>query len=347
MTERIFPDFYGNSSVCHALRNMIRQERIPQTLLLAGPEGVGKATLARRFAAALLGDAEKIEQDDLSLDGNVERLAEREKLPSEKRADDPLVFASHADFLTFPPDGPLRQITIQQIRLLKERARFSPLKGRRRVFLVDHIDRANEQAANSLLKILEEPPAHLVVVMTAENFAGLLPTIRSRSLIFHMTGLSDGEMKEFAESRGWSVTERRVMLAAGSPGLAVTLDPELWDTRRKRMVTLLEVASGQARFSAWVKHSESISASKTEKLEHYLRMLYMLLEDVLLVREGIAPRRNPDLAAPLSRIAGGITLEWMRKATEKVDELVEFARRNVQKGVALDAFAVEMRKAAG
>jgi DNA polymerase-3 subunit delta' len=347
MTERIFPDFYGNANVARALRNMIRQDRIPQTLLLAGPEGVGKATLARRFAADLLGEAEKIEEDDLSLEANVERMAEREKLPSEKRADDPLLFSAHPDFLTFPPDGPLRQITIQQMRLLKERAQFGPLKGRRRVFLIDHIDRANEQAANSLLKILEEPPAHLVLVMTAENFADLLPTIRSRSLIFHMTTLSDEEMAEFAKARGWSVTERRVMLAAGSPGLAVTLDLELWDTRRKRMVTLLEVASGQEHFSAWVKHSESISASKTEKLEFYLKTLYMLLEDVLLLREGIAPKRNPDLQAQLSRIAGGTTLEWIRKAAEKVDELVEFARRNVQKGVALDAFAVELRKAAG
>src|SRR6476646_11804202 len=111
---------------------MIRRERIPQTLLLSGPEGVGEATLARRFAAELLHyDVAKIDQDDLSLESNATLIADREKWAADKRNEDPLVFSSHPDFLTFPPDGPLRQIGIPQMRLLKERAQFKPLKGTR------------------------------------------------------------------------------------------------------------------------------------------------------------------------------------------------------------------------
>ena len=72
--------------------------------------------------------------------------------PADKRNDDPLFFGTHPDFLTFPPDGPMRQISIPQMRLLKERAQFKPLHGERRVFLIDQADRANEQAANSLLE---------------------------------------------------------------------------------------------------------------------------------------------------------------------------------------------------
>jgi DNA polymerase-3 subunit delta' len=338
-----FEKFFGNSPTQTALLNMVRQDRVPQTLLLAGPQGVGKATLVRRFAAELLGESAKIERDDLSLADNVELLAEREKLPSDKRADDPLLFSTHPDFVTFPPDGPLRQISIQQMRLLKERSSFGPLKGQYRVFLIDHIDRANEQAANSLLKILEEPPRHLVMVMTAENFYDLLPTIRSRSLIFHLNPLSTDEMAAFARDRGWDPGERRVTLAAGCPGVAVTQDLEVWDVRRQRMLALLEVASGRAKFSAWVKHSETIAASKTEKIEYYLQVLYGLLGDLLLMRTGIAPRRNPDLASQLAPIAEKVTLPWIEKATARVDELVEFGRRNIQKGIALDAFAAEMR----
>ncbi|HTF61408.1 MAG TPA: AAA family ATPase, partial [Edaphobacter sp.] len=161
---------------------MMERERIPQTILLSGPEGVGKATLARRFASAVLGGERKVEHDDLSLPANIAIIADREKWASDKRVDDPLLFASHPDFLTFPPDGPLRQISIQQMRLLKERAQFKPLNGKRRVFLIDRIDRANEQAANSLLKTLEEPPDHLIIFMTAENAYDLLPTIRSRAV---------------------------------------------------------------------------------------------------------------------------------------------------------------------
>src|SRR5207247_8399908 len=132
--------------------------------------------------------------------------------------------ASHPDFVTFAPDGPLRQISIEQMRLLKERAPFKPLRGNRRVFLIDHIDRANEQAANSLLKTLEEPPAHLLLIMTAENAYDLLPTIRSRAVPFHFAPLAAAEMREFVEARGLDQPERRMALAGGSPGVAVSLD---------------------------------------------------------------------------------------------------------------------------
>ncbi len=79
-----FPNFYGNAATAQTLAQMIEQNRIAQTILLSGPEGVGKATLARRFAAALLGDSAKIEQDDLSLPANLEIIEQREKWPSEK-----------------------------------------------------------------------------------------------------------------------------------------------------------------------------------------------------------------------------------------------------------------------
>ena len=85
-----FPNFHGNAGVVQTLKQMIAGERIPQTILLSGPEGVGKATLARRFAATLLHDRTKIEQDDLSLPHNLENLAERDKWAADKRADDPL-----------------------------------------------------------------------------------------------------------------------------------------------------------------------------------------------------------------------------------------------------------------
>ena len=203
---------------------------------------MGKATLARRFAAALLGGPGKIEQDDLSLEANLAIVADREKWTAEKRNEDPLLFSTHPDFVTFAPDGPLRQITIQQMRLLKELAQYKPLRGNRRVFLVDHLDRANETAANSLLKTLEEPPEHLIIVLTAENAYDLLPTIRSRAVTLTLAPLSSGDLTEFLKLRGADYPERRAALAAGSPGLAVSLDLEAYEQRRTAMLTLLEVA---------------------------------------------------------------------------------------------------------
>jgi DNA polymerase III subunit delta' len=335
-------DFYGNADVVETLEQMIRGERITQTLLLSGPEGVGKATLARRFAAALLSDAHKIEQDDLSLESNANLITEREKLTSEKRNDDPLVFSSHPDFLTFPPDGPLRQLTIQQMRLLKERAQLKPLKGSWRVFLIDSIDRANEQAANSLLKTLEEPPPHLILIMTARNPYDLLTTIRSRSVPFRLARLDAEAMRRFIAMRGLDNPERREKLADGAPGLAVSIDLETYDRRRTAMLALLKAASGADSFGAWMKHSESIAARRTEKLDSYLEVLYMLLSDVLRLTEGFPAGRNADINTDLKAVAARVSFDWLRRAVEKVDELVDLVRRNIQKSIALDAWAVDM-----
>ena len=346
LARATFETFFGNAAAAQALFELTRQERIPQTLLLAGPEGVGKATLARRFGAALLGGAEKIEQDDLSLEANAAVIAEREKWPADKRNEDPLLFATHPDFVTFAPDGPLRQITIEQMRLLKERARFQPLKGTRRVFLIDHIDRANEQAANSLLKTLEEPPEHLILVLTAENPFDLLPTIRSRAVPFQLSRLTDEQMQAFAAAHGLEDLERRIALAAGSPGFASSLDLEAYDERRAAMLTLLKVAARRAPFGEWAKHAEAIAPRKQEKLELFLGVLYLLVEDVVALAYGSGEIRNRDIRAELDALAKAVSFDWVRATVTKTDELSELVRRNIQKTIALDALAVELQKLA-
>src|SRR5215471_982911 len=313
----MFENFWGNPQVTQALEQMLAQDRLSQTLLFSGPEGVGKATLARRLGQRLLGRPELIEHDDLSLPNNVELVATREKLPADKRNDDPLLFASHPDFVTFAPDGPLRVISIQQTRLLKERAQFLPNKGNRRVFLIDHVDRANDQAANSLLKTLEEPPDHLVLIMTAENAYDLLPTIRSRAVPFHFAPLGRDEMKEFARSRGLEQAERRIQLAGGSPGLAVSIDLETYDKRRAAMLTLVKVAAGAAPFGAWVPVGESIGRTKSEKLELHLKVLYELLRDLLVLRESGGEIRNQDIRGELEALAAKVEFAWIRKAVSQ------------------------------
>lgn len=341
----MFENFYGNATAAAVLESMIEGSRIPQTILLSGPEGIGKATLARRFAARLLGHADLIEKDDLSLPANAEILAEREKMPADKRADDPLLFQSHSDFVTFCPEGPLRQISIQQMRGLKDRAQFAPLKGRHRVFLIDQIDRANEQAANSLLKILEEPPPYLIVLCTASNPYDLLPTIRSRSVPLYLTRLSAEEMEAFVKLRGLDQPKRRIALAAGSPGAAAAIDLAAYDKRRAAMLALIGAAAGVLPWADWASHSEKLNAARSEKLENYLRVLYLLLEDLLWIRYSPgAPLRNFDIQRELEDLSRVIEFEWIRKAVRKTDELLDLLRRNIQRGIALDAWVVELRR---
>ena len=339
----MFEGFYGNGQVVATLRQMVERDRIPQTLIFAGQSGLGKATLARRFAQQMLDHPEKIEHDDLSLEENAALIQEREKMPAEKRNDDPLVFSSHPDFLTFPPDGPLRQISIPQMRLLKERAQFKPLHGKRRVFLIDHLDRANEQAANSLLKTLEEPPEHLILIATVENVYDLLPTIRSRAVILTFSPLSNEDMQQFAREHRLQDADKRIALSGGSPGVALTLDIAAYEKRRAAMHALLKTASGASGFATWMPYSEAIGRSKDEKLEIQLNMLYGLLRDLMILQESGGDIRNSDMRGELTVLANRVSSKWIIRAVKKVDEIAELLRRNIQTTIALDDLIVDLR----
>ncbi len=358
----MFERFWGNASTAATIERMITSHRIPQTMLLSGPEGVGKATLVRRFAARLLGEAvtqgssrmtapgghhglsldEKIEQDDLSREENHAIIVDREKWTGEKRGDDPLFFSTYPDFVTFCPEGPLRQISIPQMRLVRDRAQLLPSRGRWRVFLIDQFDRASHQVADSLLKTLEEPPPHLILFMTAENPFDLPPTIRSRSVQFHLSPISDEEMLSFAKSRGLKDADKRLALSGGCPGLAVSMDLQLYEKRRTALLALLDAAAGGS-FAQWVQRSEGLIASKSEKLDLYFKILYGLLEDLLLLMHGKTSVRNQDIAGDLARLASRVNFAWIREAIAFTDELIGLQRRNVQKGPSLDQGVIRLR----
>ena len=150
-------------------------------------------------------------------------------------------------------------------------------------------------------------------------------------------------MRAFVSERGLPDAERRIALAAGSPGLAVSMDLDAYDERRTAMLKLLQVAAGRAAFAEWTKHAESIAARKQEKLDFFVNVLYVLLEDVLLLAQGSGEVRNDDIRRDLELIASHSSFDWIRAAVRKTDELAEFARRNIQKSIALDAMVIELR----
>jgi DNA polymerase-3 subunit delta' len=353
----LFSNFIGNAEIVQSLRQMIAENRLPQTLLFTGPRGVGKATLARLLAAAMncltspgepcgqCSNCKRLLAADLSLDEFQKMLAEREKLTSAQRGDSPLIVSTHPDFLIFPPDGPMQIITIEQARQLRAAARFGPSEGKRRIFLIDHADRANDEAANSLLKTLEEPAPALTLILTAENPYELLPTIRSRSIPFYFAPLSPAEMDRFFQSRPEISGPQRPRLrgwAQGSPGRALSLNVDDYLQRRDAMLALLKTSLGLGSFAELIAFTEARRAQ--EKLELQAESLTTLLEDLLHLRFGSQePLVNDDIRPELDKIARAIPFDWFEKACTRLIELEEWRRRNIQKQLALEALALELR----
>jgi DNA polymerase-3 subunit delta' len=109
------------------------------------------------------------------------------------------------------------------------------------------------------------------------------------------------------------------------------------------MLALLKVAAGAAPFGTWAPVSEAIGRSKSEKLELYLRVLYELLRDLLLLHSGGGEIRNQDIRRELEPLAARVEFAWLRKAVSQVDAILELVRRNIQKTIALDALIIELR----
>ena len=228
---------------------------------------------------------------------------------------------------------------------MKERAQFNPLSGEYRVFLVDGIDRAGEHAANSLLKTLEEPPSHLVLILTAQNPYDLLPTIRSRAAPFHLSPLDDDEMRAFAGKRDLanpSAVSRWPQVARASPS-RLTWKPTT------------DAAQQCSSFSKWAparRRSPSGRATQNRSLRRkpknsntiWKRSIFCWRMFWICSTKG-SRLRNPDLRAELQSLAERVSFEWIRAAVRRTDELVELLRRNIQKGIALDALALELRAA--
>ena len=353
------PPLIGHERITASLWRMVKEDRLPQTLLFAGPEGVGKATLARHLAAGInceirpgppCGDCsscERILAADLSSATHSRLIQERRKLPAAKRSESPLVVSTHPDVLIFPPDGPMRIIGIDQARMLRNAARLTPSEGRRRIFVLDHAERANAEAANALLKTLEEPGPGLTIVLTTENPYLLPATIRSRSIPFYFASLSPTEMETFLRSRNdveGAIREQVGTWSKGSPGVALSLDVEQFVRRRNAMLSLVRAALAKGEFARFTAEVEAVARRQSEGIDQLAAMLVSLLRDMLRlnlnIKEGLT---HLDISADLAKLASQVSFEWTERALCALDELQQLQQSNIQKQIALEAYALSLR----
>lgn len=351
-----FSSFTGNAPAIVSLRRMLAAGRLPPSLILAGPSGVGKHTLASMIARALNCLDADASGDFCGLCANCQRiapseypegdaefakmLAARPKLRADDRRENPLMFSSHPDVICFLPDGPLRQISIDQARTLKDLAQFMPASARRRVLIVDEADRMDAAAANSLLKVLEEPPETTVLILTATNYYELLPTIRSRGIAMHLSPVPPNEVEAFIEHRGeMSHADRKLAahLAEGCPGRALGLDLEAARKQRRDAAEwLASVTAPRPNYDEMMMRTETLARGE-DNLEVVAGVLYSLLEDLLHLRAGRPPLRNVELESILRPLATRLDWDWVERAAARLDFLQRNLRRNLNRQLALEA----------
>jgi DNA polymerase-3 subunit delta' len=225
------PDLTGHEAVEAVLRQNFDAGRLPHALLLSGPRGIGKATLAFRLARYVLtapGEGAAVDMFGApAITGN--DLA----VPPESGVFRRVAAGGHADLLTIeraydPRRKRLRsEIVVDDAREIGTFLRLTPAEGGWRVVVVDGADEMNRNAANSLLKILEEPPRRTVLILVAHSPGRLLPTIRSRCRHVPLAPLPGSTVSDLLarycpELHGEDV-EAVTVLAEGSIGRALEL----------------------------------------------------------------------------------------------------------------------------
>lgn len=348
-----FSSFLGNARVVEALRRMLRSGRIPHALLFAGQPGLGKFTLARMLAAAATCEKERddfcgrCENCRLQAPlGELESLRQ-EALKSRGRANPeevPLILQPHPDVSLLVPDRQF--IRIGQVREVKRAAYLRPQRARQRFFLFDGAEQMRPEAANSMLKVLEEPPETATLVLVSHRPFALLPTIRSRAIAFHFAPLATQEIESWLKAhRELSAADRRLAarLADGSIGRAMSLELEESRRLRRELVGLLRFAVEVRNFDKFFATTAELAQEK-EDFANVLDLLYSLIKDVLSL-EACPSRseiRNPDLRDDLAGVARQVDLSWIQRATRELDTIEGGLRRNVNRQLAVESMFLNL-----
>jgi len=366
-----FSEFLGNERIVSALRGMLQRDRVPNALLFTGPRGIGKFTLARMFAQAA--NCERLKDDFCGKCAScvkIARLADPKPLVEAGLAErgetadaatverTPLIIEPHPDVWLIVPD-PVRlktpvarpMIRVGQLRAVQRAAYFRP-QGRRRLFILDGADTMRWSDADVFLKILEEPPECATLVLLAPAPDSLLPTIRSRCLQFHFAPVAveqiEGFLKERASghSDAMKPTGRKLaaQLSDGSPGLALSIDVPESQRLRRTALGLLEKAVVGQKYGEIFAATTQLAKQEKESFENILDVFYSLLTDLLEISENSKSSRprNPDLRRELESLGKKISVEWILRATQGLDQLEGRLRRNIGRQLGLDALLVSL-----
>jgi DNA polymerase-3 subunit delta' len=363
----MFADFQGNAEIVQRLRDMLARDHLPHAIVLAGGRGAGKYTLALMLARALncLSPAATDGLPDfcgecanctrIALAGDLgarcaEAVEARENLREADKRETRMFVQTHPDVLVIPPDPPQMMIKVDQVRRVIDTIYYRPGEGKEKVYIFT--DSAfMKEAANSLLKVLEEPPEFATIFLLTENPGELLPTIRSRSMVLTLGALTAEEIeRDLAKHHPeWKPAQRALVarLSEGAVGRARSFDVAAYTAARDHALAILKPTLQGGDHSELFKITESYRAGAEgrEKTEQLIRTLYSLLRDLMFVEAGTPEMiRNTDIGAELKRLADAADFEWIAMASDRLADVERGMRRNLLRSLSLDALAVGLEK---
>lgn len=314
----------GQDRVIEGLRREVRAGRLHHAHFFIGPEGVGKRMVARALAASL-NCANAVESELRDACG---------QCPSCRQ----YAAGQHPDHREISADG--RFIKMEQVREVLAETRYRPYAGRWRMVVFDGADSLKEEAANALLKTLEEPGQGTLFVLISAQPHGVLDTIRSRSIPMRFSPLPRSVVRELIADRGTdgAVLDAAAAMAGGSVAAAIgALESPFFSTRRERVERLLETVNGSESLA--LDLAEVLAKTKDE-LRPTLSLYVEFFRDTAMLVAGADADRllHPDLADLAGPLARRSEAELLWRAIARAEEAQRNLLGNVHATLATEGF---------
>ena len=344
----MFNKFVGNDRVKQTLRHLLARGRVPNSLLFAGDDGVGKYQFAIELARAFV-CVEPVSGEACGVCSACSRI-DTFVIPdtTDKNKDEfkKVFFGGHSDVgkvVTYK-----RTILVDAIRDLERNANFLPYEARARFFIIDNADKMNDEASNALLKTLEEPTPTTHIFLVTSRPDSLLATIRSRCQTLRFAPVATDEIEKFLiEDRAFTHDEAKLAarLSRGSIGRAVSINVGQFRDRRERMLAVIRAVTETGDRSALLRISEEMNDAKNkESFEENLDILESLIHDVWTLGIGGDGDRlvNTDLADELTMLAENAGHSAMPAWLGEIESMRENFVININRKIAADALFMGM-----
>ncbi len=324
-----FGGLIGQERAVRLLQRGLATGRTPHAYLFTGPEGIGK-----RAAAHALAQAVNCQRGDAVDDGCGACQSCRK-----------IARGLHPDVQVIEPAG--ATLKIEQVRALEADAALGPYEAKRKVFILDGAEKMTEQAANALLKTLEEPPGRTVIVLLTTTPSALPPTIVSRCQTVTFSAISPETLEAFVVGRGVDRTRARLIVSwsGGSIGRALSQEAASLASTRDLLLEELERAFRDGP-AAFIEVAEKLAKDR-EGLQQMLEVLSAWLRDLMVAKTS---RRqewlvNKDRGEEVARKAEGLTLEAILDGLRAVHAAMDGLTRNANPRLSLEALLLQLRDA--
>lgn len=345
----MFDELIGNDHIKRTLTRWLANCRVPNALLFAGDEGVGKQQFALELVRAFI-CTEPTNGEGCGVCAVCTRIDQFviPEEPTDKNKDDfkKVFFGGHSDVgkvVTYK-----RTILVDAIRDLEKHAHYLPYEAKARFFIIEDADKMNDESSNALLKTLEEPPPTSYIFLITSRPDSLLATIRSRCQTLRFAPIPIVDVERFLiDKRAFSHDEARLAarLSRGSIGRAVSINVEKFRSARERMLSVITNAIEIGDRAAMLRTAEELNDAKNkDNFEENLDILQSLIHDVWTLSVSDDPARvvNTDLSDKLAALAANARSSDLPDWLSAIDTMRENLAVNINKKIAADALFMSM-----